>query len=286
MTDTEQKEINVLPDPEILIPVFNAFERTVDCLESVRHTAGQAQVTVIDDASDDARVWSWLRDWEASSRFHTLLRHERNLGFVATANRGLSASRSDVVMLNSDTVVTSGWLDALGRCLASDPNIATATPWSNNGEIVSIPEFCKANPPPDDPEAVAAAARHSKSPGYPDLPTAVGFCMAISRAAIRRIGLFDAATFGRGYGEENDFSLRAATAGMRNVLCDDAFVVHIGGQSFGPTGLKPDDAAMERLLGKHPAYLDRISAWIAADPLADRRAALLRALGSDGGRTG
>jgi len=110
--------------------------------------------------------------------------------------------------------------------------------------------------------------------------------MAISRAAIRRVGLFDAATFGRGYGEENDFSLRAEAAGMRNVLCDDAFVVHIGGQSFGPTGLKPDAGAMERLLGKHPDYLERVSAWIAADPLAARRAALLRALESDGGWMG
>lgn len=271
---------------EVLIPVFNAFECTVKCLESVRRTTGQARVTVVDDASDDSRVRSWLEEWAASSDRHTLIRNDPNLGFAATANLGISAIEGDVALLNSDTRVTRGWLEALARCLASDPRIATATPWSNNGEIVSFPEFCVANPPPADADAIAAAARQCKGANYPDLPTAVGFCMAISRAAVNRVGLFDAETFGRGYGEENDFSMRAAAIGMRNVLCDDAYVVHIGGQSFGPIGLEPDQASMQRLLGKHAAYLDVVSAWIEADPLARQRDAMLDSLESAGQRMG
>ena len=87
--------------------------------------------------------------------------------------------------------------------------------------------------------------------------------------------MFDEAAFGRGYGEENDFCFRARKAGWRNVLCEDAYVVHHGGQSFGPIGLRPDESSMQRLLAKHSDYLEQVSQWIERDPLAARRAEVL-----------
>jgi len=190
----------------------------------------------------------------------------------------MQLTSGNVVLLNSDTEVTPGWLEGLQRCLASDPSIATATPWTNNGEIASLPEFCQANPVPPDAAAAAGVIACAGAAIYPDLPTAVGFCVAVSRAAIDRLGLFDETLFGRGYGEENDFSMRAQQAGMRNVLCDDVYVVHLGGRSFGPAGLRPDESSMKRLLSRHPGYLGLVEEFIAGDPLAARRAEILRAL--------
>ena len=234
---------------------------------------------VIDDASPDPLVAEVLHRWRdktpSSWSFHAI---DENCGFVATANLGMKLTRDDVVLLNSDTEVTPGWLQGLQRCLSSDSSIATATPWTNNGEIASIPQFCQENPVPPDAAAVADLIFRTGSPAYPDLPTAVGFCMAISRQAINRIGVFDEALFGKGYGEENDFSMRACKAGMRNVLCDDCYVVHLGGRSFGPIGLKPDQSSMQRLLSRHPDYLRQVQEFIAADPLAPRRATILEAL--------
>ncbi len=267
--------------PTVIIPVFNAFDRLCACLGSVQRTASEARVVVIDDYSSDTRIVPWLEQWTNSSKQHVFLRNEANRGFMETANRGICEATGNVVLLNSDTLVTLGWLDALDRCLCSDPDIATATPWTNNGEIVSLPDFCATNPVPDDPDAVARAARLCKTGGYPNLPTAVGFCMAISRTAIDRIGVFDHETFGRGYGEENDFSMRAFDAGMRNVLCDDAYVVHYGGASFGPLGLHPGEDSMQRLLQKHPAYMDRVSGFIQADPLSPLRGVIGNALAAE-----
>jgi GT2 family glycosyltransferase len=187
-----------------------------------------------------------------------------------------------VVLLNSDTEVAGGWLRRLADCLESDSSIATATPWSNNGEIVSIPEFCTVNNVPQAADAVAAVIANCGNPQYPEIPTAVGFCMAISLRAIKIVGLFDEATFGRGYGEENDFCQRAEQAGLRNVLCDDAYVVHHGGASFGPLGLKPDEESMQRLLAKHPDYHRRVSEFIREDPLAPRRQQILDCLEREG----
>lgn len=266
--------------PLVIVPVFNAFEKLEACLGSVSRTVpSDSQVLLIDDASTDSRVRPLLLAWvneQKSTR--DLIVHEENRGFVGTANHGMQMAETDVVLLNSDTEVTSGWLQSLKMCLDSDASIATATPWSNNGEIVSIPKFCESNPVPREPEIIASTIKSCGSPSYPNMPTAVGFCMAISQLAIERIGLFDEVTFGLGYGEENDFCQRAEQAGMRNVLCDDAYVVHHGGASFGPLGLKPDENSMERLLARHPEYLSKVSEFIKTDPLKQRRQQILGCL--------
>jgi GT2 family glycosyltransferase len=264
----------------IVVPVYNAPEELDSCLTSVYATVPeQTEVLIIDDASPDPTARMVLGRWrERLGNRWTFSVNEENLGFVGTANLGMSLTSQDVVLLNSDTVVTPGWLEGLQRCLASDPSIATATPWTNNGEIASIPVFCQVNPVPADLESVAEVIRRSGMVSYPELPTAVGFCLAISRLAIDRIGLFDQDLFGKGYGEENDFSLRAQQAGMRNVLCDNVYVAHLGGRSFGPTGLKPDDSSMQRLLSRHPDYLEQVQEFITLDPLAPRRAELLDAM--------
>lgn len=270
--------------PQVVIPVFNALNYLDSCLESVIRTVpAEARVFLIDDASTDVQVRPLLESWvdRAGPRWR-LLCHEQNRGFVATANHGMRLADGDVVLLNSDTEVTPGWLQKLITCLESDSAIATATPWSNNGEIVSIPEFCVVNPPPVDADAVAAAIASSSRAEYPDIPTAVGFCMAISSMAIDRVGLFDEQTFGRGYGEENDFCQRAEKTGLRNVVCDDAYVVHHGGASFSPLNLKPDEQSMQRLLKKHPDYLEKVSRFIETDPLGQRRRQILQTLSSRG----
>lgn len=271
--------------PTVIVPVHNAPEHVRWCLVALAATLpADAPVHLLDDASTDPAVAPLLQrasDARSTWRLTTL---DSNQGFVATVNLAMSAAEGDVVLLNSDTQVTPGWYQALSVCLASDPAIATATPWSNNGEIVSLPAFCRNQPPPPQAAAVGRAIHDIMQgrAGYPELPTAVGFCMAISRHALDHVGLFDADRFGLGYGEENDFSRRAIAAGLRNVLCDDAYVVHHGGKSFGPRGLAPDQQAMDRVLERHPDYLQAVGEFIEADPLAARRDALVRQVSERG----
>lgn len=260
----------------IVVPIFNAADALAQCLAALRATLPPgANVILIDDASTEPGIGRVLATRPGAWHLH---RHDKNRGFVATANHGLRlAAADDVVLLNADTIPAGDWLGRLRTCIASDARIASATPFTNNGEIASLPEFCRNNPVPPDPELWARACVEAGSPAYPDLPTAVGFCMYLRRAAIEAIGSFDESAFGRGYGEENDWSMRAAGAGWRNVLCDDAFVAHAGNRSFGPLGLKPGPEAMDRLLAKHPGYMDQVTAFIDADPLAARRQAVLSA---------
>ena len=74
-------------------------------------------------------------------------------------------------------------------------------------------------------------ARGGIAPRLSQLPTPVGFCMYVRRAGLEAVGRFDEG-YGLGYGEENDFCRRLATAGFRNVLLDDTFIAHVGNRSF------------------------------------------------------
>lgn len=260
----------------VVVPVFNAPEQTRRCLEALRTTLDARQpVIVIDDASNAATITQLM---ESLPDQWTKVRNDSNLGFVASVNLGMTlAAGQDVVLLNADTQVTHGWLESLEACAGRDERVASATPLTNNGEIASIPDFCQANAWPADPERWASACRRSGAPLYPEVPTAVGFCMFMRRGAIDEIGLFDEAAFGRGYGEENDWCMRALEAGWRHVICDDAFVAHEGGASFGPLGLRPGGEAMQTLLSRYPDYLDQVQAFIEADPLAERRREIVEA---------
>ena len=264
----------------IIIPVYNAFQCLQDCLLAVDQTTGaQTQVIVLDDASTDARVLPLLRHWcSAPGKNWRLVSQPRNLGFVQTANAGMGMASGNVVLLNSDTLPSPGWLEQLEQCANSDQSIATATPWTNNGEIVSLPQFCVNNPVPGHWQQVGHSLKNFSATLYPDIPTAVGFCMLITRRAIDQAGLFDSETFGMGYGEENDFCMRVRGFGMRNVLCDDAYVVHLGHQSFGPRGLQANDEAMQKLLRKHPHYLSEVQDFVHRDPLAGQRQVVIEYL--------
>jgi GT2 family glycosyltransferase len=260
----------------VVVPVFNAPRQTRRCLEALQATLDERQpVIVIDDASTAPEIPELL---DSLPPRWTKVENRSNLGFVASVNLGMTlASAQDVVLLNADTRVTEGWLSAIERCAERDERIASVTPLTNNGEIASIPEFCRPNPWPDDSERWAAACRRAGEGQHPEVPTAVGFCMWMRRAAIDELGLFDEAAFGRGYGEENDWCMRALEAGWRHVICDEAFVAHEGGASFGPLGLKPGGEAMAKLLARYPDYLERVREFVEADPLADRRRAIVEA---------
>lgn len=265
---------------EIIIPVYNAAQELSDCLERLRETTpADTRVTLVDDGSTDERIGEIFRSLsKRGERRWQLVRNPRNLGYVRTVNRAMAASHDDVILLNSDTLPTPDWYERILACADSDRRIATATPFSNNAEICSFPEFCKNNPVPEDPDAIARAMRQAGEPEYPDIPTGVGFCLFIRRGALKKLGLFDE-RFGRGYGEENDFCMRAHKAGWRNVLCDDAYVVHLGGRSFVEFGMAPkSEDAMARLRARHPNYEEIVADFVRRDPLATRREAILRAM--------
>jgi GT2 family glycosyltransferase len=260
--------------PRVIVPVYGAVEVLQACFDSLLRTLpDEAHVLVCDDASPQPEIDETCARFEASARFDVQrVRRTRNLGFVGNVDRAFDETAPhDVVLLNSDTVATNGWFAALVECAASDPRIGTITPWSNNAEICSYPDFCEAAPLPSAPDLLAEAASALGPGDYVDLPTGVGFCMYVRRAMLEAIGGFDQATFGRGYGEENDLCFRAAAHGWRNVLCHTAYVGHRGGASFAAEGHRPGGENLARLNARYPAYNRTVAEFIMHDPLRPLR---------------
>ena len=266
---------------DVVIPVHGEASVTLACLDSVLATVRRpSRILVVDDASEEPALMRALDALAAGQRIR-LLRQPRNRGFPSSANAGIAACPGrDVVLLNSDTLVPPGWLERLRAAIYSAPGIGTATPLSNHASILSYPGPQGSNPAPDLAATIrldALAARANKGVVV-NIPVAVGFCMYLRRDCIDAVGLFRADVFAQGYGEENDFCLRARHLGWRHVAAPGVFVAHVGGASFGQAGwhLK---ARNERLLDRmHPGYEGLVAAHLRADPLAAprRRIDLLR----------
>jgi len=271
---------------DVIVPVYAGFEQTRRCLESVLAARQETpfELVLIDDCGPDPELRAYLASLQDRPRI-TLLVNERNLGFVATVNRGMVLHPDrDVVLLNSDTEVANDWLDRLRRCAYSQADIGTVTPFSNNATICSYPYEGWAGGVPGTLGLAALDGLFARTNAglFVDLPTGVGFCLYIRRACLDVVGYFDVARFGRGYGEENDFCRRGAHAGWRNLLAADVFVYHEGGVSFSEERETLQKAAMNALLEAHPDYLDRVSDFIACDPIAPLRQAIDRSRSKTG----
>lgn len=220
----------------VVIPVYNAAEAARACIESVlAHTHCNFRLIVIDDASPDPAVLPLLARYSGRDGI-SVLRNEANLGFTATANRGIrAAGTADVVLLNADTVVSEHWLTGLRRAAGSRADIASVTAVSDNAGAFSVPELERENPWPQGwTHADAARALwHDAGLAYPLLPTGNGFCMFLRRDVIDAVGMLDEVAFPQGYGEENDWSQRAEAAGFVHVIAGNVLVQHLRTQSFG-----------------------------------------------------
>jgi GT2 family glycosyltransferase len=267
---------------DVVIPVYRGEAETRACVDSVlaARTRQRCEIVVIDDASPEPALSAWLRSLAASGRI-TLIVHDANRGFVATANEGFALHPDrDVVLLNSDTEVADGWLDRLVGHAAGDPAIGTATPFSTNATICSYPRTLAGNVlPRGETTASLDAACAAANPGLCiDIPTAVGFCMHVTRRCLDEVGVFDEARYGAGYGEEVDFCMRAARAGFRNVLAADLFVTHVGEVSFGNSGLERRAKAQATVDALYPEFQPRLRDYLDRDPacVARRRVDLER----------
>lgn len=266
----------------IVVPVFNAPNEVRACLDSiVKHSdLARTRVIVIDDGSEDREVRAVLEDFANSPGF-MFLRNKTNIGYTKTVNRGLAeADGDDVVLLNSDTRVTPGWLEGLRAAAYHRADIATATAMSDNAGAFSFPDFNQACPKPDDLSHDQYAVlinqmTHQLAP--PTVPTGSGFCMFIRRAMIEECGVFDEAAFPRGYGEENDFCMRALQVGWRNVISPWSFVYHVRSASFKEEKAQLVKAGVDVVTKRYPAYARLVKEAFAAPAMQELRMAVAHA---------
>lgn len=189
------------------------------------------ELIFVDNGSTDGTI-----EFLESLQNSTLIRNATNLGFPAAVNQGLEFSRGEtILLLNNDTIVTTGWLRRMLDVLYGSDAIGLVGPLSNN---VSGPQQVDA-----DFEHLADLDgsvwdRHARfaTAEIVDVDRLVGFCLLIKRSVLEDVGPLDE-RFGIGCFEDDDFCRRARSDGYRAVIATNAFVHHFGSVTFQATGI-------------------------------------------------
>lgn len=267
---------------DIIIPIYNAYDYTKKCIETVwKNTDINYNLYLINDCSTDKRIHELLISLSKYSKPCNLkqlniIENETNLGFIESVNKAVALSKNNIVLLNTDTEVPPNWLSRLIYPMLKNEMIASITPFSNCATICSFPNFCTDN---ELPKNISLDELNKLFSDYGctqiiDIPTGVGFCMAMSRICLSKFGVLDI-IYGKGYGEENDWCRRVAKNGYRNVMVTNLFVYHKHGVSFSEQIDKSKQERIEEnliiLTKRYPEYTRLVDEFIAKDPIKNIR---------------
>ena len=249
------------PFVQIVIPVYNAALDVEDCVRSIlANTTSPFEIILSDDGSE-AYTRDRLNDMAQSDprvRLHT---NVKNLGYTRNINQALQQTVADyVVLLNSDVIVSPGWIDKLYAALNASPDTAAAGPLSNAASWQSVPLTKSASEwavnalfsgmsVDDMADLIGRLSRAD----YPVFPLLNGFCTMFRRRVLEEAGFFADDAFPMGYGEENDLCLRINRLGYCLRVADNAYVYHKKSRSFGVDRRKELSKKANVLLRKrHP----------------------------------
>lgn len=220
------------PYIDILLLSYGKFASTTQpCIDSLLPDSRNEKyrLTVIDNHSPDdsaERIRDYLKDQPQVRTVYL----ENNTGFGGGMNHGASLATAEwLLLVNSDTVFAPGALDVLFQALSAQPAevgmIGPITNAAGNDQGYAIPG--------DRHVVMQTAAKLQHTPCHVLIPCyrLDFFCVAIRKSLWDKLHGLDP-VFGLGYYEDTDFSMRAKALGCQMVICEDAFVYHMGGSSF------------------------------------------------------
>lgn len=219
------------PVYSVVIVTYNSSATIEACLLSALRTLGpDDEVIVVDNASSD-ETCEIVESLARQDPRLTLLRSAENLGFSEGSNLGIRRSLGAyVVLLNPDTVVTSGWLNKMSAYFASG-KVGAVGPTSDYVAGLQkvglyLPEAKLAG---SSPEQISAELSTRGSQGV-ETKLLIGFCMMFSRHVLEEVGFLDPELF---LGNDDlDMSWRLRQKGYRLLVATDTFVHHVGQVSF------------------------------------------------------
>ena len=222
----------------IIVPVYGDWPSLKDCIKSLKVNIDSKlhKVLLVNDCGPDAdsvgyRIKKSIKGFDNFE----YRRNKKNLGFVGTCNRAvfeLDKTNNDILLLNSDTITTNGFIEEMSHVLHGSSKNGAVSPRSNNATIATIPLSAAAQKGLDPDGSYRIYKRiKSKLSRSTVVPVVHGFCILIKRDLIKKYGLFDE-IFGKGYGEEVDFCLRIRSKGYLSLLANWAYVFHLEAKSF------------------------------------------------------
>jgi glycosyltransferase involved in cell wall biosynthesis len=124
------------PTVDIIVPVWNYPNETLQCLAAILRHSPEARLIIIDNGNS-RQIQLMLEEFvEPLGDNALLISSERNVGLVRAINIGLEQSDSDYsVILRPHSVVTAGWLSGLLEATRA----GIATPLLRDGKALRNP---------------------------------------------------------------------------------------------------------------------------------------------------
>lgn len=220
----------------VIVPVYGIGPAMDRCLTSVAETLGTDDEAIIVLDHPERLDWPVLDALSDDARWSVVITGG-GAGFSGAVNAGAATavSGNDLVILNSDAVVFPGTFDSFSRHALEHARAASICALSNQGSLASYPRASRGAPlvPGGTPAELAVAAAVANPGLLAQVPTTMGHCFWVRRSAWDEVGGLDAERFPAGYGEENEWSVRAAEHGWQHFVAVDTFVWHQGNASFG-----------------------------------------------------
>lgn len=208
-------------------------------LASVRDKSNYPYRLILVDNSDQEVARENYRQIAESSEFGEtlLIQNERNIGWLKATNIGIRHADSEYIcLLNNDVICGADWLRRCVDLIEREPVVAVVNPRGNERSENARVKYI---------DAYAQELQLTMGGVYTELDHCSGYCMVSKRALYEELGLLDE-VFDGGYFEDFDFSRRAQAVGYRCAQCDDAFVFHLGSQSFKQVSEGPKRAMHDR----------------------------------------
>lgn len=115
------------PFVSIITVNYNGLRFLDTCLSAlgrIEYPGDRFEVVLVDNASTDGSA-AWVREHFPWVR---VIENDKNLGFAGGNNVAIRATQGDyVALINNDTAVEPGWLDALVEVAEHDPQIGACT---------------------------------------------------------------------------------------------------------------------------------------------------------------
>lgn len=217
------------PHVSIVIPVFNNWHFTYKCLQSVhQHTAGSYEIIVVDNNSTDVTP-----ELLASMQGIEVITNPSNEVFVNACNQAAKRAKGEyLLLLNNDTEVTHGWLEALLEPF-NDPStgIVGAKLVYPDGRLQEAGGIIWT-------DGNGCNYGHGDSPDLPQynykkaVDYCSGACLIIPQTLWREIGGFDQ-RYAPAYYEDTDLCFATRALNYKVIYQPRALVVHYGGASAG-----------------------------------------------------
>jgi GT2 family glycosyltransferase len=263
----------------VIMPIYNGFTETLEAIESTAQGIGLCSpkfkirfLLGLDNPSNLSLNEEIKRRYENRPEF-VIIENEVNLGFVGNCNNlfKLVRKEEEILLLNSDIIAPkSNWIERLFDAGTSSANVGTATPLSNRASIFSFPKPNTdqgniLNLSVDDQDNLLLRSNNEFGK-YIKVPTCHGFCVMIFNSRLKLSYLFDK-DFGKGYGEENELSLRIRKMGFENVACTDVYIYHHESISFATEKLDLMNTNHQKLLNINSNYDAAVSIFCKQDPI-------------------